>query len=161
GRYVIFVDECEGVFGRRGGLNTDKFSEDIVQEFLAQWDGVGFAGQVWVIGATNRRDLLDPVIVSRFGASFEIGMPEAVERLEILRIEMRKLERAPEVPDFVGNLTTGMSGRGLSTLARDVCTIATDRKSEITPEIWREAIANSFVDKTIPVDEDASWDALI
>src|SRR5262249_48694397 len=41
GRAVIFVDECEGVFSRRGSLNTDSFSEEIVQEFLAQWDGVG------------------------------------------------------------------------------------------------------------------------
>ena len=36
------------VFGRRGGLNTDSFSEELIQEFLAQWDGVGSTGQVWV-----------------------------------------------------------------------------------------------------------------
>jgi transitional endoplasmic reticulum ATPase len=161
GRFVIFVDECEGVFGRRGGVNSDSFSEDIVQEFLAQWDGVGSGGQVWVIGATNRRDRLDEAIVSRFGAAFEIGMPEAAERLEILKIEMVKLEREADIPDFVGDRTQGMSGRGLATLARDVCTMAAERKSSITPEIWREVLGKGLEGKTVRVDEGVSWDTLI
>src|SRR5207245_2910487 len=109
--------------------------------FLAKWDGVGSKGQIWVIGATNRRDRLDEAIVSRFGAAFEIGLPEAAERLEILRLEMRKMERNTEIPEFVGSLTTGLSGRGLSTVARDVCTLAAEQKTDIRPEMWREVIA--------------------
>ena len=129
GRCVIFVDECEGVFGRRGGLNTDSFSEDLIQEFLAQWDGVGPAAQIWVVGATNHRDRLDEAIMSRFGAEWEIGLPEALERIQILRLEFEKLEREVEIPDFAGRATTGFAGRALANVARDVCTLAANERA--------------------------------
>jgi transitional endoplasmic reticulum ATPase len=161
GRCVIFVDECEGVFGRRGGLNADAFSEEIVQEFLAQWDGVGSKGQIWVIGATNRRDRLDEAIVSRFRDALEIGLPEAAERLEILRLAMGKLDRNTEIPEFVGALTTGLSGRGLSTLASDVCTVAAEQKTDIRPEMWRDVIAQHTKASSESVADDARWGTLV
>ena len=80
GRCVIFIDECEGVFARRGGTNSDTASEELVQAFLAEWDGVGTEDQrVWVIGATNRKDVLDEAIVSRFNDEVEIGLPGEAE----------------------------------------------------------------------------------
>jgi transitional endoplasmic reticulum ATPase len=161
GRAVIFVDECEGVFGRRGGLNTDSFSEEIIQEFLAQWDGVGSKGQIWVIGATNRRDMLDEAIVSRFGAAWEIGLPDVAERVQILRLEMRKMERDTEIPEFVGALTTGLAGRGLATVARDVCTMAAEQKTDIQPEMWREVLARYTKASSDAVDAGAHWDSLV
>jgi SpoVK/Ycf46/Vps4 family AAA+-type ATPase len=126
-----------------------------------QWDGVGSKQPIWVIGATNRRDRLDEAIVSRFGAAWEIGLPEAPERLEILRLEMRKLERDTEVPDFVGSLTTGLSGRGLATIARDVCTLAAERKSAVTTDMWRQIIARNVEVNTEPVEEGVIWGSLI
>ncbi len=61
----MFIDECEGVFARRGGTNTDAASEELVQAFLAEWDGVGSEDQrVWVVGATNRKDIMDDAITS-------------------------------------------------------------------------------------------------
>jgi transitional endoplasmic reticulum ATPase len=161
GRCIMFVDECEGVFARRGGINTDSFQEELVGEFLGMWNDVGPEGQIWVVGATNRRDLLDEAIVSRFGAAVEIGLPEAVERLEILRLEMRKLEREMEIPDFVGRATTGFAGRDLSQVARDVCTMAAERKGAITPEMWKEVIARYAKASSESVDESARWESLV
>lgn len=161
GRCVMFVDECEGVLARRGGVNTDSFQEELVREFLAKWDGVGSKGQIWVVGATNRRDQLDEAIVSRFGAAVEIGLPEAQERLQILHLEMQKLERSEEILAFVGRATTGFSGRDLSQVARDVCTIATERKTAITPEMWKEVIARYAKASSESVDESARWDSLV
>jgi len=160
GRCVIFVDECEGVFARRGGSNSDSATEELVQAFLAEWDGVGTEDQrVWVVGATNRRDLLDDAIVSRFGADIKIDVPDAPERLEILRLEMAKLERAAPIPAFMGLATTGMSGRNLATLARDVCTLANKKGGEITEAMWREAAKRLIGDAG--VDPSARWDSLI
>jgi SpoVK/Ycf46/Vps4 family AAA+-type ATPase len=160
GRCVIFVDECEGVFARRGGTNSDSASEELVQAFLAEWDGVGTEDQrVWVVGATNRRDLLDDAIVSRFGADIKIDVPDAPERLEILRLELAKLERTATIPAFMGQLTTGMSGRNLATLARDVCTLASKNNGEITEAMWREAAKRLIGDAG--VDPSARWDSLI
>jgi hypothetical protein len=47
---VIFLDECEGILGRRGAAETDVISADIVQAFLAEWDGIAPNARVWVIG---------------------------------------------------------------------------------------------------------------
>jgi SpoVK/Ycf46/Vps4 family AAA+-type ATPase len=162
GRCVIFVDECEGVFARRGGTNSDGASEELVQAFLAEWDGMGTEGQqIWVVGATNRRDMLDEAIVSRFGAAVEIGVPGAPERLQILRLEMEKLERPADVPEFLGQATTGMSGRNLARVASEVCTLASKQGGAITEEMWREVLKRHTKASSESVDESARWDSLI
>jgi len=51
---IIFVDECEGVFAKRGSGDSDSFTNECVQTFLAEWDGMGKSHGVLVIGATNR-----------------------------------------------------------------------------------------------------------
>ncbi|WP_175596955.1 AAA family ATPase [Peristeroidobacter soli] len=162
GRCVIFVDECEGVFARRGGSNSDSASEELVQAFLAEWDGVGTEDQrVWVIGATNRRDLLDDAIVSRFGADVQIDLPGAPQRIEILRLEMAKLERPMEIPTFLGQATTGLSGRNLARVASDVCTLASKSGGVITEAMWREVLNRHVKAGSEAVDESARWDSLI
>ncbi|HJS88357.1 MAG TPA: AAA family ATPase [Steroidobacteraceae bacterium] len=162
GRCVMFIDECEGVFARRGGVNTDAASEELVQAFLAEWDGVGTEGQqIWVVGATNRRDLIDEAMVSRFGAAIEIALPGAAERLQILKLEMEKLERPAEVPAFVAELTSGLSGRNLSRLASDVCTLALKQGGTITDELWREALKRQTQAKSEAVDKGAGWGSLV
>jgi SpoVK/Ycf46/Vps4 family AAA+-type ATPase len=162
GRCVIFIDECEGVFARRGGTSGDSASEEVVQAFLAEWDGLGTEGQqVWVVGATNRRDLIDEAMVSRFGAAIEIGLPGAAERLQILRLEMAKMDRPAEVPPFVGELTTGMSGRNLSRLASDVCALALKQGGTITDDLWREVLKRHTQSKSEAVDKGAGWDSLV
>ncbi|MET0658261.1 MAG: AAA family ATPase, partial [Steroidobacteraceae bacterium] len=162
GRCVMFIDECEGVFARRGGSNSDGFSEELVQAFLAEWDGLGTEGQqVWVIGATNRRDLLDDAIVSRFGAAVQIDLPDAPERLQILQFEMEKLERAVPVPSFLGQLTTGMSGRNLARIASEVCTLAAKQGGEVTDDMWREVLKRHTQASSEAVDDGARWNSLV
>ncbi|ELP98797.1 ATPase AAA, partial [Xanthomonas translucens DAR61454] len=48
---ILFIDECESVFARRGGVDSDSFGAELVQTFLAEWDGFHEArSQVLVIG---------------------------------------------------------------------------------------------------------------
>jgi SpoVK/Ycf46/Vps4 family AAA+-type ATPase len=164
GRCVIFVDECEGVFGRRGSTDTDQLSEELVQAFLAEWDGMDSEGQrVWVIGATNRRELLDDAIVSRFGRGndIEIGLPDAAARLQILRLELLKLGYEPAVPAVVGGSTQGFSGRNLADLARDVGTLADERGGGLNEEMWSEVIRRYAKGASETVDQGARWDSLV
>lgn len=128
---IIFIDECEGVFARRGGSDTDMFAQDLVQTFLAEWDGVKGSSRVWVIGATNRRDLIDDAILSRFGWEMEIRLPDRAARENILRQEMAAIGSAAELPTVVNELTQGLSGRDLSMLAKRVRANTTPRKPEL------------------------------
>jgi transitional endoplasmic reticulum ATPase len=160
GRCVMFVDECDAVFGRRGGVDTDAFADDVVTSFLPEWDGAGSTGQIWVVGATNRRDRFDDAIISRFGTPIEIGLPDAAQRVEILRLEMKKLERDVNVPDFVGPATTGFAGRKLAELAKTVCILG-EKRGGVSDDVWREVIGTSAKATSSAVDESASWDSLI
>lgn len=124
---IIFLDECEGIFARRGGSETDIFAQDLIQSFLAEWDGVRGPSLVWVIGATNRRDLLDDAILSRFGWELDVRLPDAAARSAIFRQEMEALGFTGPIPAELADLTQGMSGRDLSGFAKRVRANTTPR----------------------------------
>lgn len=158
-RAVLFVDECEGVFGRRGGVETDSFSAEIVAAFLAQWDGFTKQTTVWVIGATNRRDLIDPAILSRFGEEVEIGLPDERQRFEILNNELTRKGVTTQLPLAAGELTQGMSGRELETLAgrlaREQSGVA------LTAELLARYTENFRKQGSTKTDNQATWDNLV
>lgn len=114
---IIFIDECDSVFARRGGAESDVVAADVVQAFLPEWDGIEKTSGIMVIGATNRRDLLDNAIISRFGWEAEIGLPGSSERQRILEQELKAVRVEVQLPDDLGSLIQGMSGRDIRSLA--------------------------------------------
>ncbi len=158
-RAIIFVDECEGAFGRRGGTETDSFVTDIVSSFLPQWDGFNKQKTVWVIGATNRRDLIDPAILSRFGDTIEIGLPDEQQRIEVLKNELNVIGTCNDLPPETGKLTQGMSGRDLESLAGRM--VREQGDTAITTDVLAlhtEAIRRQGSSKT---DDNAKWERLV
>jgi SpoVK/Ycf46/Vps4 family AAA+-type ATPase len=142
GRCVMFIDECEWVFPRRGGTYSSMVSDELVQAFIAEWDAGTTTEdrRVWVVCAADRNGLIDEAITSRFGAEIALDLPAAAERLEILKLEMLKFERPPEVPQFLAQETAGFSGRGLACLVRDVCERALRSGETITETLWRDVM---------------------
>jgi transitional endoplasmic reticulum ATPase len=161
GKAVIFVDECDGVFARRGGTTTDAAVEEITNAFLPMWDGLESKGQIWVIGATNKRERIDEALDSRFGEKLEIGLPEPAERVEILKLEMSKLESTLPVPEFAGKATNGFSGRNLSKVAAAVIRKASAQGGQASDELWRQVIGEFATSTSEAVDAGARWDTLI
>jgi SpoVK/Ycf46/Vps4 family AAA+-type ATPase len=156
---IIFIDECEGILGRRGAAETDAFATDIVHAFLAEWDGIRSNAQVWVIGATSRRDMLDDAILSRFGWEIELKLPGEDDRRQILSQEVLALGLAVEVPQEAAELTQGMSGRDLKQLAQSVRAIA--YPAEPTREHFFEAIGSARKSHNTKVDGRAVWETLV
>ncbi|MFZ5636384.1 MAG: AAA family ATPase [Pseudomonadota bacterium] len=159
-RSVIFVDECEAVFGRRGGTGSDSFVEEIVAAFLAQWDGFDKQTHVWVVGATNRRDLIDAALLSRFEDQLEIGLPDGRQRLEILAADFARLGIPPPLPPQTETMTAGMSGRDLNALAKRVARelgtrqpLSDEGLSTLTTAMRRQGSTATATD--------AGWDTLI
>ncbi len=114
---ILFIDECESAFAKRGGIDNDSFGNELVQTFISEWDGFNqAAGQVFVIGATNRHDILDNAILSRFTTTVEIGLPNDKARANILKNEFKMAELNIEVTDELVTETSGMSGRDIHTL---------------------------------------------
>lgn len=158
-RAVIFVDECEGVFCRRGSINTDSFSEEIVQAFLARWDGFSKQTSVWVVGATNRRDLIDPAILSRFGEEVEIGLPNEQQRLEILSSELTRRGVVSELPLKAGELIQGLSGREIESLAGRFA--REQSGAQITEELLVRYTQAFRKQGSVETDKNAIWEKLV
>jgi SpoVK/Ycf46/Vps4 family AAA+-type ATPase len=156
---IIFIDECEGILGRRGAAETDAFATDIVQAFLAEWDGIRGNAQVWVIGATNRRDMLDDAILSRFGWEIELQLPGVEDRRQILSQEVKALGLSVDAPLEAAALTQGMSGRDLKQLAQSVRAVA--YPAEPTQEHFLDAIGAARKSHNTKVDRKAGWDTLV
>jgi AAA+ superfamily predicted ATPase len=145
--------------GRRGAAETDTISTDIVQAFLSEWDGIRGHARVWVIGATNNREMLDDAILSRFGWETTLALPGAAERENILSREIEALGLAAEMPPETVALTQGMSGRDLKQLARSARAIA--YPDEPSREHFLQAIEAARRFRNTRVDGKASWDTLV
>jgi len=155
---IIFVDECDGVFGQRGAAETDVIAADIVGAFLPEWDGIEQTSGIMVIGATNRPDRLDDAILSRFGWEMEIPLPDVHSRLKILQQELNAIGIEGQLPVELASLTQGMSGRDLRHLASSAKALAHPGQS--TPDDFVALIAATKNRGKVEVDLPATWESL-
>ena len=154
---VLFLDECESIFGKRGAAETDAVALELVQTFLSQWDGKEEG--VWLIAATNRREMLDDAILSRFGSQIEICLPQEQARVEILEHELAALNLHGELPPDIQARTAGMSGRDLAMLAAKVVSVA--YPGVIEARHFYAAIQSMRVAGNTQVDKEATWQTLV
>src|SRR3972149_5914096 len=82
---IIFFDEIEALFTIRGMMDTAGVHKNIIAQILSEMDGLVKLRDVFVIGATNRADLVDPALLrpGRFDEIIEIPRPhrEAAEQI--------------------------------------------------------------------------------
>ncbi|MGQ9583034.1 MAG: AAA family ATPase [Thermoplasmatota archaeon] len=85
---IIFFDEIEALFTVRGLLDTSGVHKNIIAQILSEMDGILDLRDVYVIGATNRPDLVDPALLRprRFDEIIEIPRPDRRAAEEILAI---------------------------------------------------------------------------
>ncbi|MDO4791195.1 MAG: AAA family ATPase [Buchananella hordeovulneris] len=76
---VVFFDEMEALFRRRGAGKSSDMETTIVPQLLTELDGVGGLQGVRVIGATNREDMIDPAVMrpGRLDLKLRISRPNA------------------------------------------------------------------------------------
>lgn len=89
---IVFFDQLDALAPRRGAESGSRTTERVVNQLLAELDGMRrLNSNVMVIAATNRMDLVDPSVLrpGRFGVHVYIPMPSFVDRLNIFTIELR------------------------------------------------------------------------
>jgi transitional endoplasmic reticulum ATPase len=111
---ILFFDEIDAVIPVRGaGEGDSRVTEKVISQFLTEMDGVEVVGDVIVLAATNRPDLLDPAILraGRFDVVLELDVPDLEARKKILSVqnEGRPVSRKVDV-DEVALLTEGFVG---------------------------------------------------
>ncbi len=135
---ILFFDEMDALVPRRDDSLSDA-SARVVNTLLTELDGVGDRSGIYVIGATNRPDIIDEAIrrPGRLGTSIYVGLPSAEDRVDILKTLYRNTvarARRPQPRDAADvdvdmqdvtatNHTTGTKEADLEKVALDMrCT---------------------------------------
>jgi len=124
---IIFFDEIDAIAQTRGVYDTSGVTYRIVNQLLAELDGIVPLSNVVVVAATNRPDILDPALLrpGRFDKVIYVPPPDKEARLEILRIHTRKMPLAEDVDlELLAIRTEGYSGADLAALAREAAMLA-------------------------------------
>jgi proteasome regulatory subunit len=115
---IIFIDEIDAVGSIRTHDGTTGSAEvnRTMMQLLAEMDGFRTRGDIKIIAATNRIDILDPALLrpGRFDRIIEIPMPSAEGRLKILEIHAKKMKMEEDVDLFeIAKMTDEASGADL------------------------------------------------
>merc|ERR1712100_393378 len=126
---VLFFDELDSIAQQRGGSSGDGggASDRVINQLLTEMDGVGAKKNVFVIGATNRPDILDSALMrpGRLDQLIYIPLPDLPSRVGILKANLRKSTIAPDVDlDYVGQTCEGFSGADLTEICQRACKFA-------------------------------------
>ncbi len=132
GKAVIFIDEFDAIGKARGGQNSHEEREQTLNQLLVELDGFGTSGEIVVIAATNRLDILDEALLrpGRFSRKVHVGLPDVGGRLEILRVHARGKPLGAQVDlDALARKTYGFSGAQLADLLNEAAIMAARRGS--------------------------------
>lgn len=132
---ILFLDELDSMFSSRGGRQTDSYTNDIVNQFLVEIDGVKTGKQkIFIIGATNRIEVIDRAIKSRLGEGIEIPLPNKRSREKIFNSKFKKFNvsdleilREGLYNEFLDK-TDGFSGRDIDNFVKELILIRSDEK---------------------------------
>lgn len=126
GNCIIFIDEIDSVTSKRSD-DSAEYQVSIVATLLNLMDGMNSNNKVFVIGATNRLNAIDPALrrPGRFDLEFEVPLPNVSARYDILTkyVKLEKDELFNNVNNsflqLLSELTNGYSGADLSLLYRE------------------------------------------
>jgi SpoVK/Ycf46/Vps4 family AAA+-type ATPase len=128
GSSVIFIDEIDGLVATRDASGHREDSK-LISELLAR---LGEEGTNYlIIAATNRPDQLDAAILrpGRFDEQFEIGIPEAHDREEIFKVQLR--QRNPSITDsefrILGKRSEGLTAADIASVVERAALRAAER----------------------------------
>jgi proteasome regulatory subunit len=131
---IIFIDELDAVGSRRTHDGTTGSAEvnRTMMQLLSELDGFTDRGNVRIMAATNRIDMLDPAILrpGRFDRIIEVGLPDERGREAIFKIHTRKMTMDPDVDlnDIVAE-TEGTSGADIKSIVTEAGMFAIRRRA--------------------------------
>ncbi|MFP3399959.1 CDC48 family AAA ATPase [Acidianus sp.] len=139
---VIFFDEIDSIAPMRGFAHDSGVTERIVNQLLAEMDGITPLNKVVVIAATNRPDILDPALLrpGRFDRLIYVPPPDKIARLEILKVHTRNVPLAEDVNlETIAEKTEGYTGADLEAVVREATMLMLREVSAVCEQKSREA----------------------
>lgn len=159
---VLFFDELDSIAQQRGGSSGDGggAGDRVMNQLLTEMDGVGAKKNVFIIGATNRPDIIDPALMrpGRLDQLIYIPMPDYESRLSILRAVLRKSPINKDVDlQYLAAQTEKFTGADLTEICQRAAKLAIreDISRNIEREnIRRDAEAQGVMDDDAGVEEE-------
>jgi len=114
---IIFFDELDCFALQRRSDGTSSANDTILSQILVEMDGIQELRDVLIIGATNRKELIDPALLrpGRFDIHMEIGYPDIAARKEIFKIHLLKRPVESSIDyDILANISEGLTGADIN-----------------------------------------------
>ncbi len=138
---IVFIDEIDAIASRRGTVETH---DSHVNQLLSEIDGVSGQRGVFVVGATNRPDQLDPALLrgGRLSRTIMLGLPDEEGRLALLRLNTARMPTVAVRLEEIAAATDGMSPADVKALCQEAALAAMTRGSEgqVTHDDFTDAI---------------------
>lgn len=112
---IIFIDALDSIASKRDITKT--MENRVVSQLSLLMDGMRAISNVIVIGATDNINSIDQLLRrhGRFGREINIGIPDKIERYEILKIHTRNMKLGKDVDlTMIADVSHGFCGADLS-----------------------------------------------
>lgn len=153
---VLFFDELDSIAKMRGGSSGDSGAGDrVMNQLLTEMDGMGKKKQVFIIGATNRPDIIDTALMrpGRLDQLIYIPMPDVESRKSILKAVLRKSPVSKDVDlNFLAEKTDKFTGADLTEICQRAAKLAI--RESIQREMERQKLREAAGDMKDEDDDD-------
>eukprot|EP00567_Pseudictyota_dubia_P004575 CAMPEP_0197441318 /NCGR_PEP_ID=MMETSP1175-20131217/7612_1 /TAXON_ID=1003142 /ORGANISM="Triceratium dubium, Strain CCMP147" /LENGTH=924 /DNA_ID=CAMNT_0042971573 /DNA_START=69 /DNA_END=2843 /DNA_ORIENTATION=+ len=139
---ILFFDEMDSIArarGAGGGGGSSETSDRVINQILSEIDGMGSGKTLFIIGATNRPDILDPGIMrpGRLDQLIYIPLPDRESRVSIFKANLRKSPIADDITFHdLADVTEGFSGADITEICQRAAKNAI--RESITADIERQ-----------------------
>lgn len=143
---IVFIDEIDAIGAKRLDSSTsgDREVQRTLMQLLAEMDGFDARGDVRIIAATNRPDILDPAMLrpGRFDRLIEIPLPDYEGRIEIFKIHTRKMNLSEDISyEELAEETEGASGADIKAICTEAGMFAIrENRNKVTSLDFSKAI---------------------
>lgn len=154
---VVFFDELDSIAKPRGSGHDSGSSDRVVNQLLTEMDGMNAKKNVFVIGATNRPDQIDPAVLrpGRLDQLIYVPLPDEPARLSILKAQLRNTPLEPGLDlEKIAKTTDGFSGADLSYIVQRSAKFAIKESIEAQRLKEREQNASKGEDMKMEDGED-------
>ena len=138
---IIFIDEIDAIGTKRvsSSEGADREVQRTLMQLLAELDGFESRGDVGIIAATNRPDILDEALLrpGRFDRTIEVPNPVKESRQKILEIHTQRMKLDENIDfDTISAITEGLSGADLKAVCTEagMFAIRSERKKVISKD---------------------------
>ncbi|KAH9281001.1 Transitional endoplasmic reticulum ATPase [Echinococcus granulosus] len=157
---VLFFDELDSIAKARGGSVGDAggAADRVINQLLTEMDGMSSKKNVFIIGATNRPDIIDGAILrpGRLDQLIYIPLPDEKSRIAIFKANLRRSPVAKDVDiEYLAKATNGFSGADLTEICQRACkqAIRESIEAEIRAERERQSNPSAMEAESDPVPE--------